>query len=271
MKNYILIAGMLSAAFAVQADILFSDSFDRADSADVNLNSAASQSGTVAPLSYGVFSNNTATSAVISNSKALVNVDGSGEVRLVPQYDFSDQSAAIVSAGGFEVSYTVSSGIDYAGTIHGTYASSLILSQKSIVENAAAGSGNPWHGLFVKIQGNGQVGVYSQGATLLSAINGDYSNSWLTGQENDVRVVVESDGFATTDANSFSLYINDVLVGSNSFNWKSSNDLSIGLEAGNYSAQFDTLQVQTVPEPATAGLLGMCGMILAVIRRWMMR
>jgi hypothetical protein len=270
MKKIVLVCGLMAVSIAVQADVLFSDSFDRLDNADVNFNSAANQGGTVDPLNYSSFSNNTATSSSISGNKALVSVDGSGQARLVPQYDFSDQSSAIVSAGGFEVSYTVDSGVDYVGSVHGNYSSSLILSSDGIVQNAGAGAGNPWHGLYVTIKGNGQVQVYSQGANLLSKDNADYGSAFVTGQANDVRLFVASDGFLTDSANAFSLYINDTLVGSDSFNWKTSSNLSIGLEAGNYSAEFDNLSIKTIPEPATLGLVGAAGLIAVFIRRRLM-
>jgi len=248
------------------AAVLFSDSFGRVDNADVNLNSAANQGGTVRPLSYSSYAHNSEISSSISGDKALLSVDGSGQVRLVPQYNFVNQSSAIVSAGGFEVSYRVDSGVDYNGSVHGGYNSSLILSQVGIV-NGSVGSGNPWHGLFVTIAGNGQVTVKSQAKTLLSAANADYGSAFLTGQANDVRVFVASDGLLTSSTNTFSLYINGAMVGSKSFNWKSSNNLSIGLEAGNYSAQFDNLSIQAIPEPGTYALLAGCFALASVMIR----
>ena len=248
------------------ADVLFSDSFDRLNNADVNLNSAANQGGTVGQLSYNSFANGSATSSSISGDKALLSVDGSGQVRLVPQYDFANQSSAIVSAGGFEVSYRVNSGVDYVGSVHGVYNSSLILSSEGIV-NGSVGSGNPWQGLFVTIAGNGQVTVKSQSLTLLSAANADYGSVFVTGQANDVRVFVASDGLLTSSTNTFSLYINDTMVGSESFKWKSSNNLSIGLDAANYSAEFDYLSIQAIPEPGTYALLAGCFALASVMIR----
>ncbi len=229
--------------------MLFGDSFDRADASDINAGAAANQNGTLAPLTYSSFSNNTATSSSISGDRALLRVDGAGSVRLVPQFDFSSQGAILAFGGTFEVSYTVDAGVDYPGTVHGSYAGSLVLSQEGIAENASAGSANLWHGLFVTIQGNGQVTVRSQGTTLLTAVNADYGNAYHVGSTNRVRVVVETDGFLTTSANTFSLYVNNTRVGTNSFHWKTSNDVSLGLGAVNYSAEFDDLQVQMVPPP----------------------
>jgi hypothetical protein len=239
--------------------VLFSDTFDRADSSDVNLNSAANQSGSLAPLTYAVFSNNTPNVSAISSNEVLLSVDGNGGLRLVPQVDLSDSSAAIVEAGGFEVSYNVDSGVNFTNTIHGSYTSSLILSQESMVESAI-GNANPWHGLFVSIFGNGQVRVYSQGAILLDAALEDWGTQELIDSRDAtngigahiVRLVVETDGFETTSANTFKLHINDLFVGSASFNWKTSSDLSVGLEALIYSAQFDNVEISMIaPEQFT--------------------
>lgn len=268
MKKNVILIGLLAAGLVARADVLlFTDSFDRAAGTNVNDGAAANQSGTVAPLSYGVFANNTPATAAISGNKVKLNADGSGQNRLALQYDFSDQAATIVSAGKFEVSYSVRGGVDYTNTTHGSYSSSLILSQKSTVESASIGGGNIAQGLFVKIQGNGQVTAYSQGTTLLSKVNSNYDNAYVIGGTNNVRVVVDTDGFTTTVTNNFSLYINNALVGSADFKWKTANDLSVGLEAGEYSAEFDNLKIQSIPEPATMGLFVISSGLILVLRR----
>ena len=101
---------LLASCLEGQAVTLFSDSFDRADSPDVNINSATNQAGAIAPLIYSSFSNNTATSSSISGNKALLSVDGAGQVRLVPQGNIAEGSA-LLSGGSFEISYTVDAGV----------------------------------------------------------------------------------------------------------------------------------------------------------------
>lgn len=255
-KLLVMMLLALGGSLEAQVVTLFSDSFDRADSADINLNSAANQAGAIAPLIYSSFSNNTATSSSISGNKALLSVDGAGQVRLVPQGNIAEGSALLSRPGGsFEISYTVDAGVDYGGSVHGGYSSSLILSQESILENPSAGLGNPWHGLFVTIYGDGKVKVYSQGVSLLNLVVQDWGTPELVASvtnglgigAHDVRLVVDTDGFGTTTTNTFTLYINNILVGSDDFNWKSSDNLSLGLEAANYSARFDNLHIQVVP------------------------
>ncbi len=235
---------------------LFSDTFDRADSSDINLNAADTQSGPLAPLTYEVFANNTPNVSAVSSNEVLLEVDGSGNLRFTPQVDLSDSSAAIVAAGGFEISCTVDSGVDYQGTVHGQYGIDLILSQASMVAGVASGAANTGQGLFVTIAGNGQVKVNSQGVNLLTAVNSDYGSAWRVGQPNGVRLVVATDGFLTTSSNAFTLYINEVEVGSSNFNWKTSSDLGIGLEAVSYSARFDDLLVQKIAAVRTETLNG---------------
>ena len=92
----------------------------------------------------------------------LLSVDGSGTARLVPQYNFSDQRTVVDSVELLEFSYAVHAGLNYPGTIHGSYSSSLILAQEGMAENTTTGSANSWYGLYVTIRGNGQVLVYSQ-------------------------------------------------------------------------------------------------------------
>jgi|GEM_PF-510778 len=246
----------LLLAFCLEAQpvTLFNDSFDRLDNADINANSAPNQGGDLAPLEYASFSNSTATSSTIAGDQALLSVDGSGQVRIVPQYNFSDERVRLVFGGSLEVSFTVNAGVDYGGGVHGNYSSSLLFGQESIVGNATAGMGNPWHGLFIQIVGNGTVAVYSQGTDLLSASGTE--SGWLTGQVNAVRLVLECDGLTTADANTFELYINDRFVGSAEFNWKTSNDLYFGLESGNWSAAFDDLHIQVVPFPLAPTPMG---------------
>jgi hypothetical protein len=228
---------------------LFGDTFDRADSTDVNLNSAANQSGLLAPLTYGVYTNATPSVSAISSNEVLLEVDGSGNIRLAPLVDLSDSGAAIVGVGGFEISYTVDAGIDFLGTVHGQYSTALILSQASMVAGAASGAANSFQGLYITIAGNGQVRINSQGASLFNLERSEYDNAWQVGDPNDVRLTVETDGFLNTSSNLFTLYINEVEVCSTNFFWKTSNDLGFALEAISYSALFDNLKLSKLAPP----------------------
>ncbi len=271
MKSHgsVIVFCLFGFCSAGQALTLFSDCFDRADGPDVNAGAEANQSGTVAPLAYGSFSNSPANSVSVSGGNVLLTVDGAGVARMVPQYNFADQNLSVSSVGLFEVSYTVHSGLNYTGAIHGSYSSSLILAQKGMAESTTTGSANSWYGLYAKIQGNGQVTVSSQGVKILEAVNSDYGNAWRVGQENQLRVAVDTEGFTTNDLNTVSLYINETLVGSADFYWKRSDDLYVALEAASYSAEFDDLQVQIPGAPSWIGTWTPFWRALPVIGEWM--
>lgn len=234
--------------------LMFSDSFGRSDNADVNESAFANQSGGLAPLSYGIYSNNTPLDVQISANEVLMTLDGNGQMRLVPEVDLADHAADLTENGGFEISYAVDTGIDYVGSVHGIHASSIVLSQESMVKNVSSGIANVWQGLFVTVKGNGQVQVNSQGTNLLDVTVNDWGTSELIDSVNaglgigahNVRLVVQTDGFLTTSANTFILYVNDLLVGSADYAWKSSNDTSLALEAINYSARFDDLVIRKI-------------------------
>jgi hypothetical protein len=260
-KKGIVLTALMSTALFAQADLLFSDSFDRANSTDINANSAASQSGSVAPLTYGVFATNTVVDTAIVGNRVLVSVDGAGAQRFVPNTNFA--SAAVAAEGGFEISYTVKTGVDFTGTVQGNHAHNLYLGQKSIVEGNSSVA-NSFYSLVVTLSGNGLFSVRSQGATLFSNVA---ATGFNVRGDNDVRLVVDTDSFAAANENSFSLYINEVLMGSTNFAWRAANDLRFGFEAVNYAAEFDNLQIQSIPEPATLGLFILSGVGAILFRR----
>ena len=274
MKHYfksIVLGGLILLGLSLSgwALTLFDDSYDRADSSDVNADAVACQSGTVAPLDYNFFSNNAEAFSAISSHRVLLDVGDSGIARLVPLYNFSDQEVSVGTVDAFEVSYAVHAGVNYTGTIHGTYYSSLILSQQGMVENTSTGPANSWYGLFIRIQGNGQLTVSSQGTTIIAAQNLDYGNAYIAGQQNYIRAVVEPVGFEVEDVNTISLYVNDVLAGSANFSWKRAGDLYLGLEAGNYSAEFDDLHVEIPGAPVWIGTWEPFWRAQPVIGEWM--
>ena len=263
----VLIAALAITSVSTAETTLFTDSFDRVNNADVNLNSAANQSGTLAPLNWTSHIINGGANSEISSNTLFNATDGTANSlsRAVLDYDISDSSAAIVADGGFEVSFTQTTGIDYASTIHGSYSSRIYLSQKSIAKSTI-GTGNLWQGLGVEIRGNGQVTVYSQSATIGPTT---HSSVWNTQGANDIRLVVATDGFNITSDNSVSIYVNDSIVFSDlSFNWKSDDDVYLGLEAGGYSASFDNVALSTVPEPSSSAVLfGVIALAVGVTRR----
>jgi len=141
----------------------------------------------------------------------------------------------------------------------------IFLSQSSVVQDTVAPN-NPFQSLGVKIRGNAQVLVYSQGSQINTTT---IATVWDIQGANDIRLVVASDGFSTSSTNSVSIYVNDTIVNSDlSFNWKSNNDVYLGLEAGAQSASFDNVMLSTIPEPSTfASLFGGVALAVCMTRR----
>jgi hypothetical protein len=232
----------------------------------VNLNSAVNQSGTVGSLDWDSYNNNGGTNPAISSSTLFNATDGTGNStsRAALDYDISDSSVAIVAGGGFEVSFTQTTGIGFTGSVHGGYGSSIFLSQSAIVKSAS-GTTNPWQGLALQIRGNGQVVIYSQGSQINTTTT---ASVWNLQGANDIRLVVATNGFLTTSTNSVSIYVNDTIVNSDlSFNWKSNDDVYLGLEAVAQSASFDNVTLSTIPEPSTYALLAGCFALASVMIR----
>lgn len=89
----------------------------------------------------------------------MLSVDGSGQVRIVPQYGLSGEHAWLV----------------FGDSVHGLNSCSLLLGQEGIVENVAAGRGTPGTGCLLNLQETG----------------------WLNRQANTVRLVVQLPRFVT--------------------------------------------------------------------------
>jgi len=102
-------AGLAGAGYT--GSILFSDSFDRANSTDIDASSAG-MAGTLAPMTYmeSYEGSNIATSIQILNNRLNVAF-GPGMANLYLNHNFTD--AAISAAGGFSISLDV---VSIAGT-----------------------------------------------------------------------------------------------------------------------------------------------------------
>lgn len=242
--------------------ILFEDTYDRADNADINLNAAADQSGTAAPLTYSTFGT-TGDSSISSNRLSLNTNTSNATTRAALQYNFSNSSSAIVDDGGFEFEFTVDPGTNWVSGPHGAYAIRIFLSQQSVV-NGTVGQTNPFQSLVFSIQGNGNTQAFSQGSTILSPL---IAPSWNVQGLNDIRLTVETDGFATSSSNFASLFINDVAVASDlAFSWTNNNNAYFALESTTNTSQFTNLTATTIPEPSSVGLLGL-GLGLLLFRK----
>ena len=228
-----------AAVISAYAGLLFQDTFDR-----TALDGADGQSGSIGNITYAAVNNaaNTSPAAGIVSNRLVLSVGGgNGAQRLIPNHNFAVSD--IVSAGGFEISYTVRSGIDFTGDILGSYSSKLYLGQKSIIENADASHANAYFPLAVVISGNGQVSVYAQSVPLVFNVP---AKRFLRKGTNRIRLAVKTGGFSIRSKNAFSLYVNEELVHSGEFSWKAGHDFRFAVEAYAFSAEIDNLQLSTV-------------------------
>lgn len=233
MKNIFTIAVFIAGT--VLGGDVFKDTFDVENNAGLNDGLDSRQDGSVAPVNYGVYST-AGESSVCTESGALrVNVEKPGFVRVVPEMNLAD----VLKGGDFEISYSVIGGINYADIIHGSYQTTVALGQKSIVQHQA-GIGNPYFALGVSIAGNGRVNVFCGGTKLHHQIPAE---AFMIGMQNQVRLSVSGHGFSKGEKASFTLFVNDAEVCSGEFEWKSSNDLYLGIQADSRTAMFDDLMI----------------------------
>lgn len=259
--------GALAMSFGLgllaRADLVFMDTFNRADNADVNSGAAADQSGTLAPRSYVI---GTLGSASISGGQLLLDNGTDARARMRLDYNLNGSVTEIVDAGGFEVSSSVTVGAlatDWTG---------IILANDANASDPTRNQSNSYHGLFVRIFGDGMVKVNANttgGANNVEVLSGAAA-VFNVGAANDIRLLVKSAGFATGAANSFTLYINDQLIGSTediAFTYRANNNTYLGLHTENAATRFDDLQLQLIPEPATLGLFIIAGAGCLLARR----
>jgi hypothetical protein len=252
-------ASLLVSVSALSAQItLFHDTFNRANDTDINLNSAADQSGTIGAQLYDEFTGTGATDPQISGGRLLLG-PGTGnqpanQSRAALDYNLFGSAATITGLGAFEVAYTVNPGVSYEGPEngHGTYSFRTYISQAS-VSKALTATGSTFQSLAVEVRGNGQVLMYSEGSQINTTTT---ASVWNTQADNSVRILVETNGFSTSSTNTASIFINDTLVGSaRTFDWTKADDVYLALEATNQSSSFENLSITAVPEPSTYGML----------------
>jgi len=241
---------LTSVVFAPMAfgQTIFSDDFNRADSTTLGTDWSQDNNGTNAEASISTNELLLSAPALTDESRAIVNIDISGS------------SAAILPAGGFEISFDFTPGVDYTTGVHGGYGLQVYLGPEAFVSNAGAGFGNNNHGLRYQIRGNGSVFMRDE--------NGDVTNSSVSGWTNlaptTFNLVVNTDTFGTNGGtNSATLTVGGNTVFSDvSFGqWTTADDLFFAVEAYSDvtvgSSTIDNLSIDVVPEPSSGLLLGL--------------
>lgn len=214
--------------------LLFSDSFDRADSTDINISAVPDQSGELAPLPYIVVRTKGNESTSIDSKQLSLNVpDNKGaQTRIVLDQNLVKAAQDMIAEGGFTVSMDVKMGTDWQGEFHGEYAFRFFLSSKKVV-NSNIGIFNTFQALAIEIKGNGKYVIYSQGKKLAEGT----INHWNRQEANEVKLSVSSESFLKDEENMALLMVNNNPIAKDlAFKWTANDDLYLGLEAGESSA-----------------------------------
>lgn len=228
-----LTACVLICCGTVFAGEILTDSFQGENGIGLNDRLEKRQDGTAAPVRYSVHTFKAKESVGLQDGAAHLNLDGTGFVRIVPDLNLATEQ----DGHGFEVSFVAHAGLNYEGNIHGSYLTTVVFGQRSVIESSA-GAGNPHVALGISLAGNGRVNVFAAGQKLFWQ---QEALSLLPRYENTIRIAVSTDGFSRGDKAEFVMYLNDVEVCRGDFEWVASQDLRLGLQADSWSARFKNL------------------------------
>jgi hypothetical protein len=288
----LLIALPLMQASATAA-VLFSDTFDRADSRNIDASltgitdntgsslaadAAYSQSwldpNSAAP-TYGVqdgVATNGGGAQILSNQLRLAV--GAGTSNAYVNHNFIN--ASILAAGGFSVTIDVT-GYNQSGSAEQGGGFAIGMSQAEAASARDAWDVNPsMTGAFNigGVIGNTVPGVIVSDFWI--AIRGNNSLAWggntgtvsgvtgLAAKTGTINVDFEFADFTLGSLVNYEVSLNSVTQGSGSFAWSGTNENYIGIDArDNTFVGFDNFSVNTIPEPTSAAmmLLGAAGFL----------
>jgi hypothetical protein len=235
MNIKMIIAGLLIITGTVFSGEVFKDTFDGTEGGGLNDGLEQRQSGSASPSKYSIYAFKADELAVLQDGAALLGVVGKGSMRMVPEVNL----ALALSGKTFEISYTAKAGLNYTDKIHGSYLTSVLLGQESLVKSSA-GLGNPQVALGIGVAGNGRVSVFCAGQEIFHQVA---AQKFMVSKENTIRLLVSAEGFLKDSTATFTLYINEEEVCKGTFKWSRSKDLYIGLQADNWSAAIDNLLI----------------------------
>ena len=297
MKKLMTITVLASVAVPMlsAADVLFQDTFNRADSNDLNA-SATGKSGIYSAAQYVEVTDNLTTNDALTNigGNRLSLADGNNASDLHISQNFA--VSEITSAGGFRVKL---SGLSNDGTNNGedffvgfgvgisaaeTGAYGFDFSADAVTPGlrggklgGAAGSGvSDWFLSLSRANGtNNQrltFEIWENGVRVASYATDDNLASYLTGNEPDIWVDFAVTSFAAGATVTPTIHAGDRTWGSGddlSFTWSDADSNFIGLAGRENGAgwSMDGFSIETIPEPATLGLVAAYGAAVLFIRR----
>lgn len=206
------------------------------------------QSGAWSPVHFGHFPGEMASRIEVADGSYHIPAASEKRSRISPKVSLARQEVA--DAGGFEVSMKVQAGVGNDDSGHGRYSTVLLLGQESIIENTTVGLGNGYYALSLSILGNGKLFAFSQGQL---QERGKRLAGFRVGQENELRLVVRAQSFEAGASSSYTLFVNGKEAASGAFDWKTSNDLRLGIGAENAGIVIDDFTIAPLsPEVSSA-------------------
>ena len=282
---------LLLSAFSVlganaSANVLFSDSYDRADNLDIDADTAG-MGGSLAPLTY-VEKGDIIAGDGFTNIKnnQLYLADGPNASSYYLDHNFTD--SAILTDGGMKIGYTIASNLGgpveadrWCGFGVGNSANEVEHSYLDYNVDADLGYTDP-DGEYYRFRGSfdrdlpgvsdfliswsankeGIIQVFKNGTTETGGENYAIENCSLTGNDRLEMELFFDDFNAGTNVDVNILW-NGAVVGTDSFAWDNDNSNYIGFSTRQATGfVVDDLEISTVPEPGTIALLGLGGLVL---------
>jgi len=245
---------------------LFADTFDRADSADLNAVTTG-KSGTLGALDWvevgttGANANDRGSSEIASNQLAIGN-EGAGSGWAIAYLDHNFTDAAISTGGEF----TVTTDISIGGLSGGTRFNGFAVGH-SLAEVSGWSANNPTNfasDFFFGYDPTGtkEVKIFTGGGTQVHQRGVDLDS----GAELSVRFTLSD--FNSGSTVNYEAFVDGVSEDTGSFTWSgtSENYITTYSNVSGLSGFQDNFAVTTVPEPASLAM-GLMGLTMIVARR----